>query len=56
VVVLWASFDQPPVLSDGVAWIQGKQLADALARRPARLREQDIARAATLLQSLGPQL
>jgi hypothetical protein len=56
VIVLWARFDQPPVLSDGVAWIEGKQLAGALARQPARLRDRDIARAATLLQSLGTQL
>jgi hypothetical protein len=54
VIVLWAKFDQPPVLSGRVAWIQGKQLADALARRPVKLSQPDIERAAALVISLGP--
>jgi hypothetical protein len=51
VIVLWAKFDQPPVLSDRVAWIQGKQLAGALGRQPVRLTQPDIERAAALVMS-----
>jgi len=52
VIVLWATFDQPPVLSEGVAWVQGKQLAAALERRPARLSQREIERAAQLVASV----
>src|SRR5205814_246370 len=53
VIVLWANFDQDPVVSDGVAWLRGKQLADALLRQPIRLSPDDIGRATNALRSLG---
>jgi hypothetical protein len=56
VIVLWARFDQPPVLSDRVAWIEGKQLAGALARQPVKLTPPQIERAAAVLTSLGTEL
>jgi hypothetical protein len=54
VIVLWAAFEQPPVLSDGVAWIQGKQLASSMGRRPVKLTPVEIGQAASLLGALGP--
>jgi hypothetical protein len=41
-VVLWAAFEQRSVLSDGVAWVRGNELAKVLARRPARLSAGEI--------------
>jgi hypothetical protein len=37
IVVLWGSFDQRSLQSDGVAWIHGTDLATVLANRPIEL-------------------
>src|SRR4051794_10984978 len=44
VVVLWESFEQRSIESDGVAWVQGPDLAEVLTMRPPRLSTDDVAR------------
>jgi hypothetical protein len=37
VVAIWAPFEQRSVLSGGVAWVSGKQIAEVLTQRPMTL-------------------
>jgi hypothetical protein len=52
VIVLWATFDQGPVVSDGVAWVRGEQIAEAMLRQPHRLSRDQIERAHRALRTL----
>lgn len=52
VVVLWGSFEQRSVLSDGVAWVSGRHLADVLDARPTVLTASEVDRAALVARSL----
>jgi Nuclease-related domain len=51
VVALWALFEQRSVISGGVAWVHGKDLADVLERRPVTLSPSEVDRAAAALRS-----
>jgi hypothetical protein len=53
VIVVWATFDQGSVESGGVAWVRGRQIADAILRQPNRLSRNQVERAASALRSLG---
>jgi hypothetical protein len=44
VVVLWATFEQRSLLSDRVAWIRGKEVANVLKERPVELSAREIGR------------
>lgn len=53
VVVLWGTFAQRSISSDGVAWVQGHHLAKVLEARPAKLSAQEVARAANVAAALS---
>jgi hypothetical protein len=50
VVVLWGSFEQRSIESDGVAWVHGPALAEVLAARPTTLTATGIRDATSALQ------
>jgi hypothetical protein len=56
IVVLWATFQQRSILSDGVAWIQGKNLAAVLTNRPRRLTDTQVDDLAAAVRLLPPAL
>lgn len=50
VVAIWAPFEQRSILSGGVAWVTGKQIASVLGRRPIMLTSDEVTRAAEALR------
>lgn len=50
VVAIWAPFDQGSILSGGVAWVSGKQIANVLGRRPVMLTSDEVTQAAQALR------
>lgn len=50
VVAIWAPFEQGSILSGGVAWVSGKQIANVLGRRPVTLTSDEVARVAEALR------
>ena len=55
-IVLWGDFEQRSVLSDGVAWIAGKHLADVIEARPAMLDAEAVATASGRLRAALSEL
>ena len=50
-MALWALFEQRSVMSGGVAWVRGNELAGVLERRPVTFSQSEVDRAAAALRS-----
>lgn len=50
-VVLWSDFEQQSIVSERVAWVRGRDLADVLTRRPVRLSADEVTSVAGVLGS-----
>lgn len=51
VVVLWADFEQRSVVSERLAWVRGKDLAEVLEARPLRLSPAEVERTVKVLRT-----
>jgi Nuclease-related domain len=51
IVVLWGTFEQRSIESQGVAWVRGSDLSDVLAARPATFSEESRVKAAAALEN-----